>query len=339
VRSTSLRSLTAAGAAAEKGGGEARHPLDAAVEGTVERMRIPDVSVVHVVTSEADSAAFLARLKEKSPWEDESYETVSRTVTDDGKLYVVHILTRRRAPTDPVSSLTEPQLERITSKVRDNLSNIRRGEISDDVVQFYGGSHRSVFQLAEHPLLILKLGIRGEADALQVEAMQEAAEVVSRFRLTRIQTPHVKAVDFGEVTTTYKKRTQIDHYTLWVEQRLDGIFNPAKAAEETEAEFKNIDRDPELARKWNELFGQAATFICKTGFWDLGYSWANLLPIKGKSGAIEALGFVDFENVSKESVKTSAANGLASLLDMAPPQCRDEILRVAREHGIALPSH
>lgn len=202
----------------------------------------------------------------------------------------------------------------IQTWVQDHLVQLRRGDttIEGVAIRYFSGKHRRVFECDLLPGKVLKLeGSIGLTSTLT--KMTDSALIAKSLRHCVV--PEVS-------------KTEFDAYTLWVEEKLTGTYDPQAAAEKTEREFELCESDPELKELWISRFRDAAQMIVKTDYYDV--DWRNVLLMDDGR-----LGFVDFESVMAEGSKTETGGGLYRLLhEMAPPFAFEAILEVVAEHKL-----
>lgn len=210
-----------------------------------------------------------------------------------------------------MGTLTSP-VNDIIRIVETNEAAISHHEAEGVVGRFYTtGNHRLVFDLKAYPNYIIKIDSSGANQKVIFDAIEKGRAVVKNENLNRCFVP--------ESTMITK-----DGKTIWIEQKLAGIFNPYDAGRKSEEQYENLSKDSDLMQKWQDTFGQAADFVAGTGYGDI--DWRNILLMD------EGFGFIDFEEVVLNPSKV--ANSLYCLLCMAPVEAFDRIFDVVEKHRL-----
>jgi hypothetical protein len=206
-------------------------------------------------------------------------------------------LTFTQSITSAVAALTDTDIAAIQERT------------SDKVLRYYNGNSRTVFELKGHPDHILKLDSPEHASMLHT--IQKCRRIAS---LPRCVVPKVQM--------EFKGR-----HIVWIEQKLQGIFDSFEATDAAEVLYYRFREDPALREKWIEVFRQAAQFIIWTGYYDI--DWRNLLLME------EGVGFVDFEGVPLEKPDLQSQGiGLLRLLAIAPLEAFDAIFKVVENNRL-----
>jgi hypothetical protein len=202
-------------------------------------------------------------------------------------------------------SFSSTDVPRIVQFVEENETALLNGIPNEAIARFFNGKHRQVFELREFPRYVIKVGTATTSETIY-KAIEKGHEVIKNCDLPRLRVPHVSKIPFKE------------DRIIWIEEKLEGIFNALEAQEKSELTFES-DRE-----KWIELSEQAATFIIKIGYYDV--DWRNLLFMG------DAIGFIDFEKIAYND--EDKASGLFYLMKIIPDYCIDPIIKLIRKERL-----
>lgn len=218
---------------------------------------------------------------------------------------------------------TSSAIDQMKTLIQNNWQAIEKRAQCSAVKQYFAGKHRKVFELTDHPSWIVKVQYADESDEHKkmYEAMLSAQEVVKKFNLTRCVVPAV-AKSVVEIEGNRK--------LIWIEQKLNGVYDQGEARDATEREFEKIPTDEKMRAKWKEIFTQTAIFMRETNYHDV--DWRNLLFMG------EQVGFVDFEKLKDpqgdaQRDRYSLGMGFLRLLEIAPSECIDPVLAEVEKAG------
>lgn len=147
-----------------------------------------------------------------------------------------------------------------------------------EITRFFNGHHRTVFEHVDYPNKVIKIDSTSEKLTEIDEAIQKTIQYIKETGNKFCFVPNVERVRID------------DTCSIWIEDKLEGVYDWRVATDKAERIFEACEDDPELKAKWIAIFKATAEVIIYAHYSDV--SWKNLLLME------EGIGFVDFENVT-----------------------------------------